>query len=148
MRSRFSSLHPSMSSVILPAIAVVDSPSIPAAVVALSTLRVDGFIKPRRTRTGPKPDRFSGFLLKKSLVMICAQCLSRNSFQLVFRLRSGAGSIPCLFRMFRIVLCARSWPRLANAPCIRRYPQERFSSAMRTAKAAISCSVGGRPGRR
>src|SRR5215468_6066003 len=92
MRSRFSSLHPAMSSVISPEIAVIDSSSIPAVVGALSTRRVDGLIKPRKTRTRPKPDRFSGFLLKKSLVVICAQCLSRNSFQLVFRLRSSAGS--------------------------------------------------------
>jgi hypothetical protein len=61
-----------MSSVILPAIAVVASSSIPAAVAALSTRRVDGLIKPRGTKTRPKPDRFSGFRLKKSLVMICA----------------------------------------------------------------------------
>jgi hypothetical protein len=37
---------------------------------------------------------------------IWSQCRLRNSFQVIFRLRSGAGSMPCLFRMFAIVLCA------------------------------------------
>ena len=30
--------------------------------------------------------------------------------------------MPCFLRIFRIVLCARSWPRLASAPCIPDSP--------------------------
>jgi len=39
---------------------------------------------------------FSGphFTVKKSAATISSQCRLRNSFQLVFRLRSGAGSMP------------------------------------------------------
>ena len=44
----------------------------------------------------------------------------RNSFQVVFRLRSGAGSIPCRCRISAIVLRAISCPRLDNAPWMRR----------------------------
>ena len=46
--------------------------------------------------------------VKKSDATICSQCRSRNSFQVVFRLRSGAGSIPCRFRILAIVLCANT----------------------------------------
>ena len=48
------------------------------------------------------------------------QCRVRNSFQVVFRLRSGAGLIPCRFRISAIVLRASSCPRLNNAPWMRR----------------------------
>src|SRR5207244_4703189 len=47
-----------------------------------------------------KPDRFDGSIVKKSVARICSQCLWWNSFQVVFRARSGDGSMPCLFRMF------------------------------------------------
>src|SRR5690242_13361630 len=49
------------------------------------------------------------------------------------------------FRTLRIVVCARRWLRLANAPCIHRYPQERFSSAMRTTKQLFPDECNGGP---
>ena len=60
-------------------------------------------------------------------------------------MRSGTGSIPRRFRISAIVLRANSWPRLASAPWMRRYPQSRFSSAMRTTKLSTSSLVDGRP---
>jgi hypothetical protein len=74
--------------------------------------------------------------------------LTRNSFHVVFRIRSGTGSMPCRSRICAVVLRASSCPRLDNAPWIRRYPQSRFSSAMRTTKDSISPAVHGRPGAR
>ena len=40
----------------------------------------------------------------------------RNSFHVVLRLRSGAGSMPCLSRMSAIVLRASLCPKFDNAP--------------------------------
>ena len=85
-------------------------------------------------------------LLQRSLPTITqrsiwSKCLLRNSFHVVFRLRSGDGSIPCCFRILAIVLCASTWPRLASAPWMRRYPQDRFSSAMRMTSVVISVAV-------
>src|SRR5260370_40344921 len=40
---------------------------------------------------------------EKSAATICTQCWARNSFQVVFRTRSGAGSMAFRFRMLAIV---------------------------------------------
>jgi hypothetical protein len=61
-----------------------------------------------------------------------------------FRCRLDAVS----FQDLRDRAAASSCPRLDNAPWIRRYPQSRFSSAMRTIKDSISPAVRGRPGAR
>jgi len=45
---------------------------------------------------------------------------AQKSFQVVFRLRAGAGSIPCRFNISEIVLWVISCPRLDNAPWIRQ----------------------------
>src|SRR5215472_1991173 len=55
-------------------------------------------------------------MVKKSAATITARCRDKNSFHVVFRSRSGAGSKPCSFRRLAIVPRATSWPRLANAP--------------------------------
>jgi hypothetical protein len=52
--------------------------------------------------------------VKKSDATIWSKCLLRNSFHVVFRLRSGDGSIPCCFRILAIVLCASTWPRFGQ----------------------------------
>ena len=46
-------------------------------------------------------------------------CRLRNSFQVVLRLRSGAGSMPCRRRMPTIVVRPTAYPRLESAPWIR-----------------------------
>ena len=50
---------------------------------------------------------------------INSQCCVRNSFQVVLRLRSGAGSMPLRFRMLATVPRARLCPRFDSAPMIR-----------------------------
>ena len=67
-----------------------------------------------------KPRRVQASMVKKSAATITSRCRHRNSFQLVFPSRCGAGSIPCSLRMLAIVPRATSWPRLANAPWILR----------------------------
>src|SRR5262249_52369063 len=63
-----------------------------------------------------KPLRVQASMVKKSAATITSRCLERNSLQVVFRSRSGAGSRPCSRKMLAIVPCATSWPRLASAP--------------------------------
>ena len=62
-------------------------------------------VNPRRVHTS---------MVKKSAATSTSHCLRRNSLQLVFRLRSGAGSRPGALRMFAMVPRATSWPRLAG----------------------------------
>ncbi len=94
------------------------------------------------------PRRVHTSTVKKSAATIRSQCRLRNSFQVVLRLRSGAGSIPCRSRISAIVLRAISCPRLDNASWIRRYPQSRFSSASWTTRVSRAAAVLGRPGPR
>jgi hypothetical protein len=44
--------------------------------------------------------------VKKSVATINSQCWLRNSFHVVLRIRSGAGSMPCRSRICAIVLRA------------------------------------------
>src|SRR3984893_8520179 len=60
---------------------------------AISTLRVDNSMK-NSTMNRCSPRRVHTSTVKKSAATISSQCWLRNSFQVVFRLRSGAGSIP------------------------------------------------------
>jgi len=78
---------------------------------AICTLRVDNSIK-NSTMYRCSPRRVHTSTVKKSAATSRSQCWLRNSFHLVFRLRSGAGSIPCRSRISAIVLRARSCPRL------------------------------------
>ena len=114
---------------------------------AISTLRVDNSMK-NRTMNRCNPRRVHTSTVKKSAATISSQCCVRNSFQVVFRIRSGAGSIPCRLRISAIVLAASSCPRLDKAPLMRRYPQSRFSFAIRTTNASTSPVVRGLPDRR
>jgi hypothetical protein len=63
-----------------------------------------------------KPWRVQASMVKKSAATITSRWRERNSFQVVFPLRSGDGSSPCSFRMLAIVPRATSWPKLASAP--------------------------------
>ncbi len=74
----------------------------------------------KRTTKRVNPFGVHTSTVKKSDATVWSKCLLRNSFQVVFWLRSGAGSIPCCFRILAIVLCASTWPRLASAPWMRR----------------------------
>lgn len=69
-------------------------------------------------------------------------------FQVVFRLRSGAGSIPCRCRTAQWCCGQYLCPRLDRAPWMRRLPRSRFSSAIRTSSASTSLAMGGLPGPR
>src|SRR3954447_6441637 len=85
-----------------------------------STLRVDKSMK-KSTRNRCSPLRVHTSTVKKSAATISFQCRARNSFQVVLRFRSGAGSIPCRSRMAAMVLRAvlvqtSNWPNL-----LRRY---------------------------
>ena len=112
-----------------------------------STRRVERSMK-NRTIKRCRPVQVHTSTVQKSVARICSQCRVRNSFHVVLRLRSGAGSIPCLFRILAIVLRANMGPTLARAPWIRRYTQLRFSLANRRTFAVISVAVRGRPGAR
>ncbi len=80
-----------------------------AAMPAISTLRVDNSMK-NSTMNRWSPRRVHTSTVKKSAATASSQCRLRNSFQVVFRLRSGAGSIPCRSRISAIVLRAISCP--------------------------------------
>jgi hypothetical protein len=54
--------------------------------------------------------------VKKSVATMSSQCWVRNSRHVVLRLRSGAGSMPCLFRMSAMVLWASSCPQIRQCP--------------------------------
>src|SRR5215472_12151966 len=69
----------------------------------------------KSTRNLVNPLRVQASRVKKSAATITSRCLDRNSFQVVFRSRSGAGSSPCSFRRLARVPRATSWPRLASA---------------------------------
>jgi hypothetical protein len=64
----------------------------------------------------PSPGPYS--TVNKSAATISSQCRLRNSFQVVFRLRSGAGSMPCRRRISAIVGGPIVCPRLDTAPWI------------------------------
>jgi len=51
------------------------------------------------------PYRVHTSIVKKSAATISSQCRVRNSFHVVLRPRSGAGSMPCRSRIAAIVLC-------------------------------------------
>src|SRR6266567_2465039 len=99
-----------------------------------------------RTRKRWRPFRVQTSIVKKSAAASRVQCLVRNSFHVVLRIRSGAGSTALRFRILAIVLRASWWPRFDSAPRIRRYPQSLFSMAIRTTSASSSFPVAGRPG--
>src|SRR5262249_1439620 len=59
----------------------------------ISTRLVDRSMK-NRTVNRFRPVHVHTSTVKKSVAMICDQCRRRNSFHVVFRFRSGAGSMP------------------------------------------------------
>src|ERR1051325_9505156 len=65
----------------------------------VKTRRVDRSMKNRTTKR-LSPEEVQTSTVKKALAKIGSQWLPRNSSQVIIRLRSGAGSIPCRFRMF------------------------------------------------
>src|SRR5580698_4593123 len=69
---------------------------------AIWTRRVDSSIK-NRTMKRLEPLGSPDLHGKKSAATIRSQCWVRKSFQVVFRIRSGAGSIALRFRMLAIV---------------------------------------------
>src|SRR5689334_12175450 len=78
---------------------------------AISTCRVARSMK-NRTKKRFRPLHVQTSTLKKSAATIRPQCCARNSFQLVFRLRSGAGSMPCRRKISAIVLTASLYPHM------------------------------------
>lgn len=64
--------------------------------------------------------------MKKSAPASTSMCDRMNSFQVVMRLRSGAGAMLCRRRILPTVWSVTSWPRLASAPAIRSYPSYGF----------------------
>ena len=105
--------------------------------IELSTRRVESSIK-NRTINRCSPLAVQTSIVKKSAATINSQCCVRNSFQVVLRLRSGAGSMPLRFRMLATVPRARLCPRFDSAPMIRVYPQSRFSVAIWITRDSIS----------
>jgi len=89
------------------------------AMPAISTRRVSKSMK-NRTRKRVSPLRVQTSIVKKSAATIRSQWRLRNSFQVVCRFRSGAGSMPCRRSIAAIVLRAHSCPKLASAPCSLR----------------------------
>src|SRR5436190_16303088 len=73
--------------------------------------------------------------------------LTKNSAQFCSS-RLGAGSIRASFRIVQTVLAASWTPSPTSSPWIRRYPQPRFSRAIRTTSSRTAARVGGSPGRR
>jgi hypothetical protein len=65
-----------------------------------------------------QPRRVHTSTVKKSAATISSQCRVRNSFQVVLRLRSGAGSRPWRRRMSAMVAQPTTYPRLESAPWI------------------------------
>ena len=84
--------------------------------------------------------------VKKSAAAIEPQWLLRNVGHGIRCRRSGAGTMPCSFRMLWIVPRDAVCPRLNNAPRIVVYPQPGFSRAIRTVSFGISSATRGRPG--
>jgi hypothetical protein len=54
------------------------------------------------------PDQVSASTVKKSHAAMAGQWARRNAFHVVRLKRSGAGSMPCSFRMDRMVVRASS----------------------------------------
>ena len=75
-----------------------------------------------------------------------AAWVRRNCRHVVFAWRPGAGGILWRLRIRRTVEAPTRWPSLSSSPCTLRYPQPRFSVAIRTTNAAIASLIGGRPG--
>ena len=94
---------------------VIHRPFAVAAIPAISTRRVARSIK-NSTRNRCSPRRVQTSTVKKSAATTNSQCRLRNSFQVVFQLRSGTGSMPCRSRISAIVLRAILRPRLDKAP--------------------------------
>src|SRR5215475_12023961 len=72
----------------------------------------------KRTIKRCRPFAVHTSIVKKSEATICCQWRLGNSFHVVFRLRSGAGSIPCSFKILATVLYAsigRDWPALPES---------------------------------
>src|SRR5262249_19564282 len=53
----------------------------------------------KSTRNLVNPLRVQASMVKKSAATITARCRDKNSFQVVFRSRTGDGSRPCCFRI-------------------------------------------------
>src|SRR5690242_7691972 len=80
----------------------------------ISTFRVDRSMKNKaRKRFNPLAVQTS--TVKKSAATISSQCCARNSFHVVFRLGSGAGSMSCRRRILAIVLRASLCPSEESA---------------------------------
>jgi len=65
----------------------------------------------KNTKWRTNPTRVSTSTVKKSAAAISPRWALMKVFQLVFLLRSGAGSMPWCDRIRRTVLRAISWPR-------------------------------------
>ena len=96
------SIHPSVKFL---AICVIHNPSGVAATPATSTRLVESSKKNKTTKRC-KPFAVQTSIVKKSVNTIWSQCRRRNSFHVVCRLRSGAGSMPFFFKMLATVLLA------------------------------------------
>src|SRR5579863_1212063 len=82
----------------LRAIWLIQNPLASRVKPAISTLRLDRSIK-KNTRNLVKPLRVQASIVKKSAATITSRCRDKNSFQVVFRPRSEAGSRPCSLRI-------------------------------------------------
>src|SRR6516225_5118096 len=84
---------------------------------AISTLRLARSLR-KSTRNLVKPWRVQASMVKKSAATIPSRGRHRNSFPVVFRSPSGAGSSPCSFRRLAMVPRPTSCPRWARAPWV------------------------------
>jgi len=73
-------------------------------------------------------------IVKKSAATITSRCCDKNSFHVVFRSRSGAGSSPCSFRMFATRLASAPWIPVVPIPVLRSHTDLGSFSGARTAR--------------
>lgn len=90
----------------------LNSPLAVSAIPAISTRRVDSSMK-NSTTNRRKPGLVHTSTAKISVATISSQCRPKNSFQVVFRIRTGAGSTPRRSKMPAIV-CERIAPEVGQ----------------------------------
>jgi hypothetical protein len=114
IRKRLPFRIPSTASVARRPTWLIHKPFAHEAMLVISTPRVAKSMK-NKTRQRVSPLCVQTSTVKKSAATIKSQCRLRNSFQVVFRFRSGAGSIPRRRKTAETVLRAHSCPKLASA---------------------------------
>ena len=102
IRKRLPLRQPSLVSVTLRLTWLIHAASGSDAIPAISTRRVESsMMKSTANRVSPRP--VQTLMVKKSVAARTSQCVFKNSVQVVFFTRSGAGSRPCSRRTVAIV---------------------------------------------